>query len=258
MVEGVGPRLTQQLLERFGDEQRYSGRATTRYGACRGSVRRRRGDRRGPANSTSRPNKDLSEVRRFAGSARRRRLSGELGGDPRPAAAVVREGGASNRATAARWRSSARGTPRNTAPKVAAELAGGLARAGVTVVSGLARGIDAAAHRGASTAADGRSPCSAAAWRSIYPPEHAELADEVCRARRRRQRVAALTDPVAGTFPAAQPDHQRHVTGRDRRRSGRPRSGALITGAHADRARPRRLRRARPRSTAACRTAATT
>jgi DNA processing protein len=63
--------------------------------------------------------------------------------------------------------------------QVAEKLGASLARAGVTVVSGLARGIDACAHRGALAAGGRTLAVLATGLANIYPPEHAGLADEV-------------------------------------------------------------------------------
>ena len=61
----------------------------------------------------------------------------------------------------------------------ASRLARQLTEAGVTVLSGLARGIDTAAHR-ATLAAGGRTiAVMGTGIRSIYPPENRELADEI-------------------------------------------------------------------------------
>ena len=69
--------------------------------------------------------------------------------------------------------------PLATAEAFACDLAAGLARAGVTVISGGAQGIDAAAHRGALSAS-GRTVCVAATGhRHTYPDEHAALYDEI-------------------------------------------------------------------------------
>ncbi len=63
--------------------------------------------------------------------------------------------------------------------EVAFRLAEGLARAGVVVVSGLARGVDAAAHRGA-LAGEGRTVAVLGSGVDvIYPAEHRALAAQV-------------------------------------------------------------------------------
>lgn len=59
-------------------------------------------------------------------------------------------------------------------------LAAELAAAGRTVISGGARGIDAAAHRGALDAGGFTLAVLASGFDPPYPPEHAELFAEIC------------------------------------------------------------------------------
>src|SRR5262249_40239421 len=61
--------------------------------------------------------------------------------------------------------------------RFAERLARDLAGAGVAIVSGLARGIDAAAHRG--SLATGTVAVLAGGQDKIYPPEHASLAEAI-------------------------------------------------------------------------------
>jgi DNA processing protein len=83
----------------------------------------------------------------------------------------------------------------------AEKFAGGLARAGVTVISGLAKGIDAAAHR-AALAAGGRTlAVTATGLETVYPPEHAELAEQVVASGAILTEFRLSQKPLAGLFP---------------------------------------------------------
>jgi DNA processing protein len=61
--------------------------------------------------------------------------------------------------------------------KLTAEIGAELGRAGFLIVSGLARGIDAAAHR--ASLPFGTCAVLAGGLNAIYPPEHAQLAAEI-------------------------------------------------------------------------------
>jgi DNA processing protein len=62
---------------------------------------------------------------------------------------------------------------------VADRLAGELATAGIVVVSGLARGVDSAAHRGCLRAGGHTVAVLGSGVDRIYPSSHASLADEI-------------------------------------------------------------------------------
>jgi DNA processing protein len=99
------------------------------------------------------------------------------------------------------------------------ELSHDLAALGVTVVSGLARGVDAAAHRGA-LAAQGRTiAVLGCGIDQTYPPEHERL-------RRQIEEQGAILSEV----PVGAPPHSHHFPRRNRIISGLS-MGVIVTEA---------------------------
>ena len=136
-------------------------------------------------------------------------VRGDVGLAHRPCAAMV---GARNASAAA--------------CRFARQLAQGLAEAGVTVVSGLARGIDTAAHQG--SIAGGTVGVIASGIDIAFPPENRDLQERVA------TEGLLLAEQPPGTEPLA-----RHFPSRNRIIAGlaqgtvvveaAPRSGSLIT-----------------------------
>ena len=83
--------------------------------------------------------------------------------------------------------------------RMARKLAEGLADAGYVVVSGLARGIDTAAHLAALDG--GTIAVQAGGVDVIYPRENAALADDIARTGLRLSEIAIGTQPQARHFP---------------------------------------------------------
>jgi DNA processing protein len=80
-------------------------------------------------------------------------------------------------------------------------LAGALARAGITVVSGLARGIDAEAHQGALEAGGRTIAVCATGLNMVYPPEHVDLATAVAKQGCLITESPMDQTPKSGLFP---------------------------------------------------------
>ncbi len=123
-------------------------------------------------------------------------------------------------------------TPRAYGRQMVDEITGGLSKSGITVVSGLARGIDSLAHRAALRAGGRTIAVLGSGIDIIYPREHRGLANNIV------ERGAIVTEyplgtrPEGGNFPA----RNRIISGLSLGtlvvEAGK-RSGALITADYA-------------------------
>lgn len=116
--------------------------------------------------------------------------------------------------------------------QMARQIALDLARAGITVVSGLARGVDSAAHRGVLTAGGCTIGVQGCGPDRIYPAEHKALAEEML-----------ARGAIVSEFPPGVPPLPHHFPLRNRIISGLSaavvvveapeKSGSLITASAA-------------------------
>src|SRR5205814_777182 len=123
--------------------------------------------------------------------------------------------------------------------KFARTLAAEIAAAGYLIVSGLARGIDTAAHQAALER--GTVAVLAGGIDVVYPPENSELQDSI------GSRGLLATEMTLGTVPRAEhfPRRNRIISGTSRAVvviEAAARSGSLITFAKAAPARQQLLR----------------
>ena len=203
MTPGVGPRSAARLLERFGS-------AEAVFGALRAELERLRlrpetvesivlGDRREEAE------RELERVRSLGADVlvlddgTYPSLLREIA-DPPLALYVRGEWEACLEAPCVALVGSRRSS--TYGQNVASALARDLARRGVTIISGLARGIDAAAHRGALEAGGRTVAILGTGVDEVYPRDHRQLAAEIL------ERGGALvsqfplgTPPVSENFP---------------------------------------------------------
>lgn len=233
MIPGVGPHTCGALLERFDS-------ATRALDAPLAELRDVRGVGPRLAEKIQKARHELDVDGEFA-LCRQHQVELVPRGDPRypppleqipdPPAVLYSKGSFESRdQLAIALVGSRRCTPYGL--RIAERLAGTLARTGFTIVSGLARGIDAAAHRGALKAGGRTIAVLAHGLAQIYPPEHDGLAAEVVDQGLLLSELPMRQGPLAGLFPQ-----------RNRIISGlclgvvvveaAPRSGSLSTANHA-------------------------
>lgn len=115
---------------------------------------------------------------------------------------------------------------------MAERISKSLARYGITIVSGLARGIDAICHRGAMEVEGRTIAVLGSSVTDVYPPEHQELAQQVVEHGVLVSETHPFSKPKAGVFP----QRNRIISGLSLGVivvEAADRSGSLITARHA-------------------------
>jgi DNA processing protein len=230
-VPFIGPARVERLLQTFGS---LSAAWAAPAEELRVALESRSLSELLAARSRIDPAGDLDRLRRLGISAVHPghpsypRLLAEISG--RPSLLYVRGELAAADDTSVAIVGTRRATPygRQAAERTAAELA----QAGITVVSGLARGVDAAAHRAALEAGGRTIAVLGSGPDVIYPAEHRRLAEQIL------ESGAILSEFPPGAKPDAQnfPARNRIVSGMTLGTlivEAPARSGALITASFA-------------------------
>lgn len=122
--------------------------------------------------------------------------------------------------------------PTSYGRQVTESLTRSLAQAGLTIVSGLARGVDGIAHRTAMEVGGRTLALLGSSVTTIYPPEHSSLADQIELHGVVISETHPFAQPKAGVFP----QRNRLISGLSLGVvvvEAAERSGALITAGHA-------------------------
>lgn len=202
LIPGVGPRIRGLLLGRFGS-------ADAVFQVDRASLMALPGIGTQLADSISDPRfAELARIERL--NCREQNVSLVLAGDPDysrllseipdPPAVLYRRGTWETADALAVALVGSRQCSQY-GRRIARRLGRGLAAAGVTVVSGLARGIDTQAHEGTLEAGGRTIAVCATGLASIYPPENADLAARICESGAMVTESPLGQKPVRGLFP---------------------------------------------------------
>lgn len=202
LVPGIGPRLRQLLLERFGS-------ASAIFVASPAELRSVPGIGGKLAAAVSRANQEIDVAAEMEFCRKHQVKIVPLGGPDYPRAleeiadppgVLFMRGTLESRDALSIALVGSRHATRYGL-MMAERLAGSLARAGLTVISGLARGIDGAAHRGALQAGGRTIAVLGSGVLNIYPPEHVELAGQVMAQGAVLGEAPVRSPPLSGSFP---------------------------------------------------------
>jgi DNA processing protein len=232
IVRGIGPVRLRALLDYFGDIERA-------WCAPSAELRRAGLDRRSLENlSAARAELDLEQEVAKIAAAGAQALTWEDPAYPRllleipaPPPVLYVKGTLTEEDA---WAIAVVGTRRASAygREVTRHLTRTLARSGITIVSGLARGVDAEAHKTALEAGGRTIAVLGCGIDRVYPPEHRKLAEEITAS------GALVSDYPLGTEPEGRnfPPRNRIISGLSLgvliTEAGKG-SGALITADYA-------------------------
>ncbi len=202
MVSGVGPQTCRALLDHFGEPGRVLAASLTSLRGVEG-VGPKLAEKIARARKDFDPAAELVECRRLGV---RPIIRGEpefpsaLTEIPDPPNLLYVRGTIEERdALAVAIVGSRHCTPYGL--RIADKLGASLGRVGITVISGLARGIDAAAHRGALRVGGRTIAVMANGLGQVYPPEHEDLSREIAASGAVVSEMALGQLPLAGLFP---------------------------------------------------------